>query len=138
MVFKHEAIYAENIDFGSNGGEDIPLSCKCSRSECIKAYCECFARGRYCSDFCKCINCKNRLEFESTKSKYFYLLPIKLCSEQDYMRWKNLMKNTEKNNRKNITNKLEYVFMPAGSLYSLMISKMNHQNENFQDEDCQG
>ena len=58
--------------------------------------------------------------------------------EQDYMRWKNLMKNSEKNTKRSIKNKLEYVFMPAGSLYSLMISKMNHQNENFQDEDCQG
>ena len=48
------------------------------------------------------------------------------------------MKNNEKNSSKTITNKLEYVFMPAGSLYSLMISKMNHQNENFLDEDCQG
>ena len=54
------------------------------------------------------------------------------------MRWKNLMKSNEKNIRKKITNKLEYVFMPAGSLYSLMISKINHQNENSQDEDCTG
>lgn len=48
-------------------------------------------------------------------------------SEQDYLRWKNMVKNSEKNHRKAIRNKLEYVFMPAGSLYSLMISKMNHQ-----------
>jgi hypothetical protein len=49
-----------------------------------------------------------------------------------------MVKNSEKNSSKNIRNKLEYVFMPAGSLYSLMISKMNHQQENFSDEDCEG
>lgn len=54
------------------------------------------------------------------------------------MRWKNLMKNTEKHMRKKITNKLEYVFMPAGSLYSLMISKINHQNEVSQEDNCSG
>lgn len=54
------------------------------------------------------------------------------------MRWKNLMKNTEKSMRKKVTNKLDYVFMPVGSLYSLMINKINHQNELSEDEDCIG
>lgn len=48
------------------------------------------------------------------------------------------MKNTEKSLRKKITNKLDYVFMPVGSLYSLLINKMNHQSEQSDDEDCIG
>ena len=60
------------------------------------------------------------------------------CVEQDYIRWKNLMKRSDKNLRKKITNKLEYVFMPAGSLYSLMINKINHQTEQSKEEDCAG
>lgn len=71
LVFKHEAISQEGIDLGAEGSEEGPLCCKCSRSGCIKAYCECFARGRYCSDFCKCVNCRNRENLQSTKSKIF-------------------------------------------------------------------
>lgn len=74
LVFKHEAINEESIDLGAEGSDEGPLCCKCSRSGCIKAYCECFARGRYCSDFCKCINCKNRENVQSTKSKKIFNL----------------------------------------------------------------
>ncbi|KAK9837397.1 hypothetical protein WJX84_011655 [Apatococcus fuscideae] len=33
--------------------------CNCKKSGCLKKYCECFQAGIFCSDNCKCIDCKN-------------------------------------------------------------------------------
>jgi len=33
--------------------------CRCTRSKCLKRYCECFQAGILCSGACKCIGCKN-------------------------------------------------------------------------------
>ena len=33
--------------------------CNCKKSGCLKKYCECFQAGVFCSDNCKCIDCKN-------------------------------------------------------------------------------
>ncbi|KAK9517255.1 hypothetical protein VZT92_025140 [Zoarces viviparus] len=37
--------------------------CRCSRSQCLKLYCECFANGMMCSN-CDCSNCHNNAEHE--------------------------------------------------------------------------
>ena len=34
--------------------------CTCTKTLCIKNYCECFSMGIGCSRLCKCLNCKNR------------------------------------------------------------------------------
>ena len=33
--------------------------CNCSKSGCMKKYCECFSSGIVCSDVCRCFGCKN-------------------------------------------------------------------------------
>ncbi len=33
--------------------------CNCSKSNCMKKYCECFQKGIDCSDLCRCLECKN-------------------------------------------------------------------------------
>lgn len=47
---------------------NIPLNnknkCKCSKSKCLKLYCECFANGRTCIG-CSCEDCLNTEENES-------------------------------------------------------------------------
>ncbi|PPD70064.1 hypothetical protein GOBAR_DD33060 [Gossypium barbadense] len=38
--------------------------CNCRRSRCLKLYCECFAAGIYCKDYCACDNCLNKPDYE--------------------------------------------------------------------------
>ena len=33
--------------------------CHCKKSGCLKKYCECFQAGIFCSEICKCVECKN-------------------------------------------------------------------------------
>lgn len=33
--------------------------CNCKKSSCLKKYCECFQGGIFCTEMCKCADCKN-------------------------------------------------------------------------------
>lgn len=46
----------------------VNTPCGCSRTKCLKLYCECFSNNRFCID-CHCKNCKNRPEFEEIRNK---------------------------------------------------------------------
>ena len=35
------------------------LKCSCSKSKCLKMYCECFTEGRFCDESCNCLGCAN-------------------------------------------------------------------------------
>ncbi|PAV63555.1 hypothetical protein WR25_20832 [Diploscapter pachys] len=42
--------------------------CNCTKSMCLKLYCDCFANGDFCSD-CNCRDCHNNLEHEEERTK---------------------------------------------------------------------
>lgn len=42
--------------------------CTCSRTGCLKLYCDCFAAGQRCSDCC-CFGCRNNSEHEELRQK---------------------------------------------------------------------
>ncbi|XP_048013984.1 uncharacterized protein tesmin isoform X5 [Megalobrama amblycephala] len=51
--------------------------CNCTKSQCLKLYCECFANGEVCNN-CKCVNCYNNTEHDSERSQ-----AIKACLERN-------------------------------------------------------
>ncbi|XP_067292284.1 spexin prohormone 2 [Pseudorasbora parva] len=51
--------------------------CNCTKSQCLKLYCECFANGEVCNN-CKCINCFNNTEHDLERSQ-----AIKTCLERN-------------------------------------------------------
>lgn len=42
--------------------------CNCTRSQCLKLYCDCFANGEFCN-MCNCKDCMNNIENEDERQK---------------------------------------------------------------------
>ncbi|KAL3274316.1 hypothetical protein HHI36_015719 [Cryptolaemus montrouzieri] len=51
--------------------------CNCTKSQCLKLYCDCFANGEFCYQ-CKCMFCYNNLENEEYRQR-----AIKTCLERN-------------------------------------------------------
>ncbi|XP_065154097.2 spexin prohormone 2 [Paramisgurnus dabryanus] len=51
--------------------------CNCTKSQCLKLYCECFANGEICKN-CKCVNCFNNTDHESERCQ-----AIKACLDRN-------------------------------------------------------
>ncbi|XP_069755195.1 spexin prohormone 2 [Narcine bancroftii] len=51
--------------------------CNCTKSQCLKLYCDCFANGEFCSN-CNCTNCFNSFEHEAERYK-----AIKACLDRN-------------------------------------------------------
>ncbi|XP_071525010.1 protein lin-54 homolog isoform X3 [Panulirus ornatus] len=51
--------------------------CNCTKSQCLKLYCDCFANGEFCNN-CNCANCFNNLAHEEDRQK-----AIKACLERN-------------------------------------------------------
>lgn len=51
--------------------------CNCTKSQCLKLYCDCFANGEFCH-MCNCVNCFNNLDNEEERHK-----AIRSCLERN-------------------------------------------------------
>ena len=68
-ISTHYSTTISDIDFTSATSQfEQRVPCKCSKSRCLKLYCECFANGRYCVD-CKCKFCRNKPEHETRRQQ---------------------------------------------------------------------
>ena len=43
--------------------------CNCSKTKCLKLYCECFAASDYCRSLCKCNNCHNLPQHDALRKR---------------------------------------------------------------------
>ena len=73
--------------------------CNCKKSQCKKAYCECFSKGKYCED-CGCNGCLN---FPNANNKKDIQVQKKKCSCKRINNNKNTCKCYEKR-KKNLEN----------------------------------
>lgn len=51
--------------------------CNCTKSQCLKLYCDCFANGEFCY-LCNCMNCYNNIQNEEHRQR-----AIKNCLERN-------------------------------------------------------
>ena len=62
IISKNPSAFQERIAVTSNQSSTIKINkigCNCRNSQCLKAYCECFANGIKCTKICNCHDCKN-------------------------------------------------------------------------------
>ena len=52
--------------------------CNCTKTGCIKEYCECFKIGAGCSPLCRCVGCKNsKVELKSEEVNEYFVKTIR-------------------------------------------------------------
>ena len=65
----------DDINEPSTSNKKI-TGCNCKNSGCLKRYCECFSRMKYCDSNCQCNNCLNNLKNEKERNEAIMLLVI--------------------------------------------------------------
>lgn len=68
--------HAEQANLEANGMRPRK-PCNCTKSQCLKLYCDCFANGEFCY-MCNCMNCYNNLDNEEHRQR-----AIKNCLERN-------------------------------------------------------
>lgn len=57
------------------------VGCNCTKSNCLKKYCECFKLGGVCSESCRCRDCKNMKSSKKESDKFKTNKKLNFASE---------------------------------------------------------
>ena len=84
----------------SNATNKKFMGCNCKNSGCLKRYCECFSRMKYCDSSCQCKNCLNNIKFEKerTEAIKIYLVKSPVSFKKINMDLNNITCNCKKSN----------------------------------------
>ena len=118
--------------------------CNCTKTRCIKKYCECFANNKYCKD-CHCINCMNIAEIscidmqkESIEEKIFCTCSKSNCKKKYCDCYKSSIKCTDKCRCVNCKNSLMPSFnveYSSNKTNESNLNIINNDNNNLNDKD---
>ena len=84
----------------SNASNKKFMGCYCKNSGCLKRYCECFSRMKYCDNNCQCKNCINNIKYEKerTEAIKLYLVKSPVSFKKINMDLNNITCNCKKSN----------------------------------------
>ena len=84
----------------SNASNKKFMGCNCKNSGCLKRYCECFSRMKYCDNNCQCKNCFNNIKYEKerTEAIKLYLVKSPVSFKKINMDLNNITCNCKKSN----------------------------------------
>ncbi len=66
----------DNINNSISGNKKLN-TCNCKNSGCLKRYCECFSKMKFCDVNCQCKNCLNNIKNEKERNEAIRLYLIK-------------------------------------------------------------
>ena len=100
FVCKKMSMDMEDDITNSNASSKKYMGCNCKNSGCLKRYCECFSRMKYCDNNCQCKNCLNNIKFEKerTEAIKIYLVKSPVSFKKINMDLNNIICNCKKSN----------------------------------------
>ena len=89
-----------NSNNNQNSTNKKMLGCNCKNSGCLKRYCECFSRMKYCDNNCQCKNCLNNIKYEKERNEAIriYLIKSPVSFKKINMDLNNVICNCKKSN----------------------------------------
>ena len=100
FICKKMSIDLDDDITNSNIANKKIMGCNCKNSGCLKRYCECFSRMKYCDSTCQCKNCHNNINYEKerTDAIRIYLIKSPVSFKKINMDLNNITCNCKKSN----------------------------------------
>ena len=98
--YKKMSIDLEDDTINQNTINKKLMGCYCKNSTCLKRYCECFSRMKYCNNNCQCKNCFNNSNYEKERTEAIkvYLVKSPMSFKKINMDLNNITCNCKKSN----------------------------------------